>query len=812
MISGKIRMAVGWRVGWSVGWRRRGGITLLGVVMLAAGLTGGAMAGGIGNLVYRDQNANRIYDLGDMPVAGVTLHLYGAGKVPGTDQPVAVTSTDPEGHYLFSGVADGSYFVFIVPTAFTAGGALMNSRSVPGTLGAAGSDDDGGEDGIDSAQPTSQGVRSGTIVLAAGQAPVSTGTETGSGNESDDAADAETDLTVDFGFEGFTTRVGDFVWLDENRDGLQDAGEPGVANVQVQLFDVSDGFMGATLTAPDGYYTFTGVAAGIYYLRFPTVLFPLVLTTAEQDPSDQRDSDAAVATGRTPDFTVANLENQILRDAGYVVDRPDIGDYVFADLNADGVQDPGEDGISGVTVELYTAAGAMVVSAQSDATGRYLFPEVVPGNYFLQFPTTTADGLVLAAADQAADDINDSDPDPATGRTPVFTAAGGQDDVTRDAGYHAPPASISGLAWHDLDKDGVRDPGEPVLAGVAVALLDGNTNEPVTSTVTDALGTYQFTGLDAVPWLVEFTRYAGTDQRYQLTLEDLGGDDTLDSDAAVLDGRTGAVIPVNGEQIVFDAGYRNVRLGLGNGVFKDADGNGTFNAGEGMAGVTVQLFQAEDDPLTGPARATTVTSSPGGTYYFLDLVPGQYFVRIPASQFSPGGPLEGWVSRPGDGLDDGVDDTVGENGHDAAYPAASGIRSNTVTLTTGGEPVTAGGTENGRERTADTADDANIDLTVDFGFIPGMALGNLVYADSNRNGGYDAGEGGRGCGGLSGDRRARQRCPAGQCHHRCRRLLFLPRSGPRQLPGASPGVQFPVRQPAGRPPVDAGPWHCSHGG
>lgn len=728
----------------SAPWKRpRGGIYLWMAALGAWGLTGAALAGGIGNLVFRDANANRYYDPvgGDQPVAGVTLHLYVEGSVPGTDQPVAVQITDTNGHYLFSGQPDGNYFVFILPTAFTSGGALMNTRSVPGTYGAANSDDDAGENGIDSNLPTSQGVRSGLILLRAGQAPLSSGTETGANHESDDGADSDTDLTVDFGFEGFTTRVGDFVWHDLNRNGLQDPGEPGMANVPVQLFSGDENFISSTTTASDGFYTFTGLSTGSYYVQFPLSVFPMVLTTAELDPADLLDSDASVNTGRTPVFTISNLERRTQHDAGYVVDRPDIGNFVFDDRNEDGVQGVGENGIEGVPVELYAAGGgAPVAVTASDVSGFYQFASVEPGDYYLHFPATRSNGWVLSRADQSNDDLNDSDPDPVTGNTPVFTAEAGLDDQTRDAGYHSPPASIGGLAWHDVDKDGIRSPAEPVLPGVAVSLVDGNTNLVVATTVTGALGDYQFTGLVAQPWRVEFPALAGVDLRYQLTIQGAGPDRALDSDASVSDGRTVQVSPVDGERVVMDAGYRNVRLGLGNGVFKDSNKDGNFDLGEGVSGVKVQLFPASGDPLTDLPQAVTTTSSTG-VYTFLDLLPGQYFVRIPPTEFAPGAPLSGWISLTGDGVDDGVDDNIGENGNDMPYPAGGGIRSNVVILSTGNEPVSTSGTENGRERTADDVDDSNIDLTVDFGFTTGMALGNLVYADASRNGGHNAGEG-----------------------------------------------------------------------
>jgi hypothetical protein len=46
------------------------------------------------------------------------------------------------------------------------------------------------------------------------------------------------DLTIDFGFVA-QFNVGDFVWLDENGNGIQDASELGIASVVVQVIYIS---------------------------------------------------------------------------------------------------------------------------------------------------------------------------------------------------------------------------------------------------------------------------------------------------------------------------------------------------------------------------------------------------------------------------------------------------------------------------------------------------------------------------------------------------------------------------------------------
>ena len=101
-----------------------------------------------------------------------------------------------------------------------------------------------------------------------------------------------------------TNRIGDFVWTDTDRDGIQDGGEPGVANVAVELRTLGvDGTLGTaddisagTATSDvNGQYAFTGVAPGTYFLRVvapPNTLF----TAPDVGGNDAVDSDL-VPTG-----------------------------------------------------------------------------------------------------------------------------------------------------------------------------------------------------------------------------------------------------------------------------------------------------------------------------------------------------------------------------------------------------------------------------------------------------------------------------------------------------------------------------------
>ncbi len=170
-----------------------------------------------------------------------------------------------------------------------------------------------------------------------------------------------------------------------------------------------------------------------------------------------------------------------------------VGDRVWEDTNGNGLQDDGEPGIAGVTVELYDPDGTLLDSTLTDADGRYRFAGVT-GPCFLEFDAGAE--YLPAPVDAGTDDAADSDADSATGRTPVFTPAAGYDDRW-DAGFFR-PGEIRGLVWQDDDADGFHDPAESARADCTVYIdLDGSGDfspgDP--SAVAGIDGTYHFTNL-----------------------------------------------------------------------------------------------------------------------------------------------------------------------------------------------------------------------------------------------------------------------------------------------------------------------------
>ncbi|MEN0002598.1 MAG: SdrD B-like domain-containing protein [Bacteroidota bacterium] len=134
-----------------------------------------------------------------------------------------------------------------------------------------------------------------------------------------------------------TAKVGDFVWLDQDRDGTQDPGEPGIEGVKVIINgqeEDDDIYADTTMTDANGLYCFF-VPPGTYKVTFMNHDDLLSLTDPNQGGDDALDSDADPLMGMTDVFSVTDGDTLLTIDAGYVTkcdnatDPGEIGFYQF---------------------------------------------------------------------------------------------------------------------------------------------------------------------------------------------------------------------------------------------------------------------------------------------------------------------------------------------------------------------------------------------------------------------------------------------------------------------------------------------------
>ena len=272
-----------------------------------------------------------------------------------------------------------------------------------------------------------------------------------------------------------TGSIGDFAWLDVNKDGLAGSGEPGLSGIKITL---SNGQF--TSTDANGHYLFTGLCAGSYLVKaaVPSTYIPTTSTSVS----------ATLATDST-----AFLKADFGFGKPTTCCTGKIGNFVWNDANQSGVQDSTETGIAGVQVTLSNGATAV-----TDASGFYQFTGLCAGDYLVTVVPPT--GYTASPVGAGSDPAKDSNGNPAK----VTLAANNSSVQNIDFGFYktvAPTCTgvIGNYVWNDGNKNGIQDSALAGLAGVVIKLSNGM------SAVTDAQGHYQFSGLCAGSYTVSVT-------------------------------------------------------------------------------------------------------------------------------------------------------------------------------------------------------------------------------------------------------------------------------------------------------------------
>jgi hypothetical protein len=202
-------------------------------------------------------------------------------------------------------------------------------------------------------------------------------------------------------------------------------------------------------TDADGRYLFSGLTPGDYSVTFAKPS-GYVFTTRGVGDDEDIDSDPDASNGRTLNVTLASGEVNLTRDAG-LYRLASLGDRVWADSNSNGVQDSGEPGLSGVTVNLLNSAGSRIATTTTDGSGLYGFSGLAPGSYAVEFVKPI--GMRFTGRDLGGDDLQDSDAHSTSGRTDLIDLSSGESNTSLDAGMVADSLNQIPSA------PGVRTPG-----------------------------------------------------------------------------------------------------------------------------------------------------------------------------------------------------------------------------------------------------------------------------------------------------------------------------------------------------------------
>jgi uncharacterized repeat protein (TIGR01451 family) len=347
-----------------------------GINLLTGAVACVTVAGGqIGDTVYRDWDGDGAQDTGEEGIAGVTVKLYAGDGVT----LLATTSTDANGHYLFSGLVAGGYVVEVN------NGVALLSTTLTG-------DPDGTLDNRHA------------VTLATDQQY----------------------LAADFGYQpggaggqggiGIFGRIGDQIFEDVGNDGIFTPGvDTGIAGVTIYLYEDSNGDGVVTPGIDALVRTRTTDAGGVYGFTFLGEGYDYIAYVNPSDPA------LAAYFGATPyrsstvnPHPVDNLTgNYLSADFGFWRVQPgSIGDTVCFDANGNGLCDAGESGLPNITVQMVKDLdgngqaddGEPVITTTTSITGYYTFANLGPGSYLVSVDTADPDipSAYLAVVDSYA--------------------------------------------------------------------------------------------------------------------------------------------------------------------------------------------------------------------------------------------------------------------------------------------------------------------------------------------------------------------------------------------------------------------------
>ena len=276
-------------------------------------------------------------------------------------------------------------------------------------------------------------------------------------------------------------------------------------------------------------------------------------TITDYKPGKEKHADATTKVVQTPEGT--------------------IGDTVWYDLNADGIREPNETGISGVGLVLYdagpdgkcsTADDQALANTTTDANGYYRFDRVPAGKYcVVVLDATLPAGLQLVSGKNPHGPIN---------------LLEGQIYKDADFGYLADSlkGAIGDRVWSDANGNGIQDPGEVGIGNVTLDLIKAGANgkcdaadaSVVGTTTTAGNGSYLFSGLTPGVYCVKVT-----DKNNVLTGQALTGGTNPAGPITLVAGQT---------YLDADFGYKGTASGqIGDLVFYDVNRNGVYEPRSG---------------------------------------------------------------------------------------------------------------------------------------------------------------------------------------------------------------------------------------
>jgi uncharacterized repeat protein (TIGR01451 family) len=364
-----------------------------------------------------------------------------------------------------------------------------------------------------------------------------------------------------------------------------------------------------------------------------------------------------------------------------------IGDYVFKDLNANGIQDATDKPFEGVTVELYDSTGAYVDAVVTGPDGKYQF-KTGAGTYTIKFNSPLFERLTEKGKGTAA---TDSNPDVDTLTTANIVLSAGQiiDDI--DAGYvfapeiellkSAVPAEGTIVKLNEVIKYTLKvsNVGEGAATTLEIRDLIPEGTTYVTGSA-DKGGVLNTNAIPGVDWSLPILE-AGKSELFTFSVKVTDVTTVTEVNNYFTTGWTDPSDPLNPPFPSYSNEVKHpiepLKAGVGDYVWNDANGNGIQDVGEaGIKDVKVSLKSLDG------VEVVTFTTLADGKYNFADVKPGSYYIEysnLPA----------GYVATQQGKGTSATDSNVKTGTKTEIFVLVSGVTDTTIDAGFLGEPILA---------------------------------------------------------------------------------------------------------------------------
>ncbi len=420
----------------------------------------------------------------------------------------------------------------------------------------------------------------------------------------------------------YHSEIGDFVWFDDNGNGIQDDNEKGIPDITVQLIHMTTAdVVEETVTDANGFYQFLNIPEASYliYILLPDETLQETILNA-----DDKKGSKVVSIGGTYAMGPVNITNGYKDntwDAGFKLAQSSISGFTFLDLDGDNVLSGVEELLEGVDVYLYTSSIQLVDESVTDENGFYTF-DVDPGAYYIGFSHPLFFEVVEIGV--GTNSLLDSDVlTTGDNETSVFSVLPGEQVEGINIGYILPPSIVGNLVFMDFNENGVFDADEEGIEDVSVKAYNEN-GEVIEETFTTSGGLYQLS-LYPGTYYLEFKKDG-------ILQETIHIPSILDNNSDITNAygpfTTDAFSVSPGENIMHkDAGFLVEQSIIGDLVWYDINGDGNQDFNElGVKDMMVHLHKVGTGIVQSTTTGNGIDTFPG-VYHFKVYEPGEYFVQ-----------------------------------------------------------------------------------------------------------------------------------------------------------------------------------------